>query len=217
VIAEQSVLIKATAPSTVPPLSDALRARLVDRLPGTDKWFQYPAASGRGHGFEIRFWVPAADPAEAAALGAELLEAALAGLHLSAWSIVRVHAASISERLRDRYAGLEDRLGREDECTALVRLEPPDRSQRLGPDELARLRAALPAGAEVHGERGAVELKFWVPARDAGEATERAEGIVSRAREAVGGLAHWQVMRSHVCTVAEATRLHYFGVDRRAR
>jgi len=148
--------------------------------------------------------VPGADPVDAAAAGAEALESALARLHLVGWTIVRIHAASVEERLRDRYLGLEENLVREDICTVLMRLESSEPGQRA---DVAQLRAVLPDAAELFDEPGVVEAKWWVGAAHAGEASLLVAGLL-----ASDG---WRVTRHHVCTVSEVARLHYFGVDRR--
>jgi hypothetical protein len=216
VSAEWSVLIKSTATSAhVPHVSDVLRFRLIDLLPGTDKWFQYPAASGRGHAFEVRFWVDAEDAADAAARGYAALDAAKQRLGLGAWATVRIHAASIEERLRDRYRGLEERLGSLVECSAHVRLAAPSADGRATAGQVARLAEALPpVDREVIAERGAIEAKLWLPGRDAALASADARSLMVGA-QAAAGLSDWRITRCHVCTVAEVARLHYFGVDRR--
>jgi hypothetical protein len=213
---EWSVLTKSSGPRDSMAPTGEQTAALLARLPGEDKWTQYPPASGRGHAFEIRFWVIADDASEAAQSGAALVARAQAEVGLSDWPIVRVHAASLDERLIEYYPGLERRGPGDADWSVMHRsLRPVDED---GFDERARARLCDLLGGHdsvVSASGRMVESRFWTPGRDAVDAAGNADAAVRRAVESMGR-SGWSTIRVQTASVAERNREVYRGVERRS-
>ena len=64
---EWTVLITVAQAESQPAISDDQARRILDWLGPDDAWIQYPPASGRGHGFETRWWQDGGDAASVAA------------------------------------------------------------------------------------------------------------------------------------------------------
>jgi hypothetical protein len=210
-----SVLTKSLGLASTPAPSETQTAGLLERLPGGDKWTQYPPASGRGHAFETRFWMNAADADDAAVRGAVLVMAAQAAVGLGAWQIVRVHAASLAERAIEFYPGLE--AHHEDglawsvmhRCLLAASEGPAEAPER------ARILDAIPGESKVvAGARRMLELRFWVTAPHAVAAAAEAERNVAVALGTVKRLA-WTTIRLQTASVSERRRELYLGVERR--
>jgi hypothetical protein len=215
-----TVLVTADLPATQPPLTAEDRERVLAGLPGDDKWAQYPPASGRGHGFEVRWWIEGDDPGEVGAAGVEAYLRAVEAAGIADPHIILVHVASPSDRLTESVLGLERRMaGREgsDEWNVMIRaVAGADvRDRRFGSGDRDRLLSALP-GQEVSAfaRDGLVEARFWVAGDDAVDATATA---ASAFRSVLAGLGHadWTIVRAHAASVAEVARAAYHGVERR--
>ena len=96
---EFSALVTCRGPESGAPPEDEMLTGVVERLPGTDKWAQYPDASGRGHAVEFRFWVQANDAADAALNAHTMVTGELSVAGLADWKPDRVHIATVEERV----------------------------------------------------------------------------------------------------------------------
>jgi hypothetical protein len=212
---EWSVLTKSVGPAGSAAPSEDQRQRLLGRLPGGDKWLQYPPASGRGHAFETRFWVTAPDAAEAAGIGVDLVVQAQSSVGLGAWRVVRLHAASRAERAIEHYPGLEERSASAVDWSVMHRSLVPEDEPPLDGAERDRLIAALDSTHKVVAGAGRlVELRFWVAGDDAVHAAGRAEAAVASAMGAIGRT-RWTTVRIQTAAVVERRRELYLGVERR--
>lgn len=220
-MSEWSVLVTVTQRAGSPPISSEQRQALLDALPGGDKWIQYPPASGRGHGFETRFWWEADEDADAATAGADALEcyvAAVGDIGAIDIDVTFVHVTSAGERLTEGPIGLEDRLKVAGDRTWQVMLRSIclSESANAGFDE-SRLEALLKLlGPDSSGgaRAGMVEVRFWVEAADAVEASAVGSELFGSAMVTLGR-PDWRIVRDHVTSVAEAARVAYLGVERR--
>ena len=222
-MSEWSALVTALQHAGTPPIAQEQIQDVLAALPGADKWIQYPSASGRGHGFETRFWWEAPDPSDAATAGADAVERymeAVAAAGVAEIEVAFVHVTSPGERLTEGPLGLDRRLGAANESgmwhvmkRSISTAGSRDRSfpsdmldellQRLGPDSIG------------HARDGMVEVRFWVDASDAIDASAVGSELFRKAMTEVGR-PDWRVVRDHVTSVAEAVRGAYLGVDRRA-
>lgn len=211
-----SVLTKSVGPlnSSEAPSEDQ-REQLLDRIPGTEKWLQYPPASGRGHAFETRFWVDASDAAAAVDVAMTEIGAAQTTAGLGEWPVVRVHAASLAERAIEYYPGLERRADDMTDWSVMHRSSLPADEAPLDQADRARLLSALVGEDKVIGGAGRlVELRFWIEASDAVSAARNAEQAVAAAMATIGR-ERWTTIRLQTATVAERRREVYLGVERR--
>jgi hypothetical protein len=220
-MSEWSVLVTVAQRAGSPPISFEQRQALLTALPGGDKWIQYPPASGRGHGFETRFWWEADDDADAATAGADALEryvAAIADIGSIDIEITFVHVTTAGERLTEGPIGLEDRLKVEDDRTWHVMLRSictPDSAEAMFDEgRLEALLTLLGPDSSGHARAGMVEVRFWVEAGDAVDASAIGSELFGHAMIALGRPG-WQIVRDHVTSVAEAARVAYLGVERR--
>ena len=220
-MSEWSVLVTAAQRPDSTPISPDTRQALLARLPGGDKWIQYPPASGRGHGFETRFWWESDAGADAASAGAEALEryvAAIATIGSLDVDPTFVHVTTAGERLTEGPIGLERRVVVGDPRTwqvMLRSLSTHDSSESAF--EVGRLDALLERlgpDSSGHARDGMVEVRFWVEAADAVEASAVGSELFKGAMVALGR-PDWQIVRDHVTSVAEAARVAYLGVERR--
>ncbi len=222
-MSEWSVLVTTLQrPDSAPITQEQIRG-ILNALPGEEKRIQYPPASGRGHGFETRFWWEATDPADAATVGAEAVErcgAALTAVGLHEIDIVFVHITTPGERLTEGPLGLDQRLGAPDEARTWHVMQrsisTPDTRDRTFPSELFDdLLERLGPDSIGHARDGMVEVRFWVEAED-GVAASASGSATFGAAMTVLGRPDWRTVRDHVTSVAEAARVAYNGVDRRA-
>lgn len=220
-MSEWSVLVTVAQRSGSPPISSEQRRALLDSLPRGDKWIQYPPASGRGHGFETRFWWEADDDADAATAGADALEhyvAAIADMGSLDLDITFVHVTTAGERLTEGPIGLEDRRKVEDPRTWHVMLRsictPKSAEAAFEDGRLDALLTLLGPDSSGHARAGMVEVRFWVEAEDAVDASAIGSERFGRAMRDLGR-PDWQVVRDHVTSVTEAARVAYLGVERR--
>jgi hypothetical protein len=212
---EWSVLTKAVGSPSSPAPSDEQTRGLLARLPGGDKWIQYPPASGRGHAFETRFWVTAADASAAAELGTAMVMEAGSEVGLADWSVVRVHAASVEERGIEYYPGLEGRRRGAADWSVMHRSLRPADEQPF--DEGTRVRFVEALGGHdcvVSASGRMVELRFWVSGADAVEAAATADALVVGLLESLGRTG-WSTIRVQTASPAERLREIYLGVERR--
>jgi hypothetical protein len=220
-MSEWSVLVTVAQRSGSTPISPDEREALLASLPGDDKWIQYPPASGRGHGFETRFWWESEESADAATAGADALEhyaaavAAIGSLHVDP---TFVHVTTAGERLTEGPIGLERRVEIGDPRTWHVMLRSLARrdSVEMGFEggRLDALLERLGPDSSGHARDGMVEVRFWVEAGDAVEASAVGSEVFTGAMIALGR-PDWQIVRDHVTSVAEAARVAYLGVERR--
>jgi hypothetical protein len=219
-VSEWTVLVTAELPASQPPLTADDRQRVLDRLPGEDKWAQYPPASGRGHGFEVRWWMEGEDAGDVGAAGVEAYLRAVEAAGIAGPHIILVHVATPFDRLTESVVGLERRLaGGEgsDDWNVMIRAiaGPAARERRFAPADRDRLLAALP-GREVSAfvRDGLVEARCWIAADDAVDA---AAGAAETFRGILAELGHadWTIVRAHAASVAEVARAAYLGVERR--
>jgi hypothetical protein len=215
---EWSVLITvAQAPDQVP-ITETQRQILLERLPGDDKWLQYPPASGRGHGFETRWWESGEDAGTVGADATDRFLGAIDAAGLRGIRIVLVHVASPGDRLNEAVIGLERRQGTAAATTdhnVMLRAVPgPEADRRFPEASLVGLLDRLRPDASGTGRDGLVEVRFWVVAADAVEASAVGAECFSTAMADLGHPG-WTIVRDHVTSVAEATRAAYIGVERR--
>lgn len=198
--------------------SRILLARLGGRVPpggSSDSWVQYPPASGRGHGFETRWWQDGDDAASVAVAATEQYLAAVAEIGLDV-RIVLIHIASAAERLTEAVIGLERRGEERGAWSVMLRAIAASGSQRgLPRAKLERLLGLLP-GPERSGfaRDGLVEVRVWIDAEDAVDATDRAAAAFRAAMTEIGRR-DWTIVRAHATSVSEARRTAYLGVERR--
>jgi hypothetical protein len=213
-----SVLVKARGPEGSAPLSKEQSEGVLGRLPTPEGWIQYPPTSGRGHGTEVRFWVPGEDACLAGAAGVEWFERVRGDVGLDGWIVSRVHSASVYERSLEVSIGLERRMADrvEDDWNCAIRAIAGEHgAQRLLAVDLAAFLDLLP-GPDRHGytRDGMVEARFWVMADDAVEASQIGRGIFTEALMRIGH-GDWTIIRAQAASVAERGREIYLGVERR--
>jgi hypothetical protein len=216
--AEWSVLITVAQPSDQDPITDRQRDAILEALPGDDKWIQYPPASGRGHGFETRWWEAGDDAGTVGAEATRRYLAAIEGVGLGGVSIGLVHVASPGDRLNEGVIGLERRRGTPAEKTdfnVMLRAVPGEAAdRRFDRRSLEALLERLRPDASGTGRDGLVEVRFWVAAVDAAAATPVAAERLHRAMDALGHPG-WTIVRAHATSVAEAARAGYLGLEPR--
>jgi hypothetical protein len=216
---EWSVLITVTQAASQAPITAEQRQGILDRLPGGDKWIQYPPASGRGHGFETRWWEDGADAGSVAADATDRYLAAIEAVGLAGIEIILVHVAAPGDRLNEAVVGLERRQGTpaaDTDWSVMLRAVPgPDADRRFPAASLERLLEGLRPDASGTGRDGLVEARFWATADDAVAASAMA---ADRFLGLMAELGHpgWVIVRDHVASVAEAARAGYIGVEKRA-
>jgi len=222
-MSEWSVLVTSLLGSSTPAIDDHQISIVLDMLPGDEKWIQYPPASGRGHGFETRFWWEADAQADAATAGADALrryQVAIGQAGLRDVRVVFVHVTSPGERLTEGPIGLERRRGAPTEDRSWhVMLRSVCASASADPtfpaSSLDRLLIMLGPDSIGTGRDGMVEVRFWVEADDAVDASGIGSARFGRAMATLGK-ADWTTVRDHATSVAEAARVAYLGVERRA-
>jgi hypothetical protein len=215
---EWTVLITVAQVDSQPPITGEQSDRILAALGWENGWVQYPPASGRGHGFETRWWQPGDDAAAVAVAAAQRFGKAGAEAGLE-FTTVLVHVATAEDRLNETTIGV-DRRAQEPEAAGswnvMLRAVAGSESTRSFPrSSLDQLLEALPGGeSSGFGRDGMVEVRFWVEAIDAVDAAERGSRTL---RAALADLGHedWTIVRSHVTSVAEAVRTAYRGVERR--
>lgn len=213
---EWSVLITVAQVEHQPAIDEERSRILLARLGEGESWVQYPPASGRGHGFETRWWQYGEDAAIAAIEATERYLAAVAEIGLDV-RVVLIHIASAAERLTEAVIGLE-RRARDTDASWNVMLRAAASAgseRRLSRAMLQRLLGMLP-GSERSGfaRDGLVEVRTWVDAVDAVDASDRAATAL-RAAMAEIGRPDWTIVRAHATSVSEARRTAYLGVERR--
>ena len=212
------MLITVAQPAHQPPIADWQRVIVLEHLPGAEKWLQYPPASGRGHGFETRWWEDGQDAGTVAAKATERFLEAIDVAGLSGIEVVLVHVASPGDRLNEAVIGLERRQDVQlevREWNVMLRAVAGSVACRSFPRaSLDALLDRLRPDASGTGRDGLVEVRFWVPADDAVAATTIA---AERFMHAMVSLGHdgWTIVRAHAASVAEASRAAYLGVERR--
>lgn len=215
-MSEWSVLITAAQAEHQPAIDEGRSRILLARLGGGDSWVQYPPASGRGHGFETRWWQDGLDAASVASAATDRYLAATLELGLDV-RIVLIHIASAAERLTEAVIGLERRDPEQGAWNVMLRAVAGPGSERAVPRAvLERLLGLLP-GADRSGfaRDGLVEVRIWVEAADAVDATDRGAGAFRGAMAEVDR-PDWTIVRAHAASVSEARRTAYLGVERRA-
>jgi hypothetical protein len=217
---EWSVLITAEQSASQPAISDERMRRLLELLGAEDAWVQYPPASGRGHGFETRWWQRGEDSLGVAASAIERYREATRTLELDT-HIVLVHVATPEDRLNETVIGLESRLGPESERTGwnvmLRAIAGPDSTKSFPRSSLRRLLERLPGdGMSGFARDGLVEVRFWTEGTDAVDASRRGTRQFTSSLHALG-FRDWIIVRAHVTSVAEARRTAYLGVEQRIR
>ncbi len=215
---EWSVLITVDQAESQPPIDAQQQERLLAAVGGPDSWLQYPPASGRGHGFETRWWQEGEDAASVAREATERYEAAVSEIGLGV-QIVLIHVTSAEERLTETAVGLERRVGDPARgaawCVMLRAAAGAGSERQFTRAMLNQLLAALPEGdASGFARDGLVELRFWIEADDAVDATERGAAVVSAALLAVRR-PDWTIVRAHTTSIGEAQRTAYLGVEER--
>jgi hypothetical protein len=215
-VSEWSVLITAAQSERQPAIDDERSRRLLALLGGGESWVQYPPASGRGHGFETRWWQDGEDAATVASAATERYLAAAREIGVDV-RIVLIHIASAAERLTEAVVGLERRMREGDGAwNVMLRAVAASGSERsFSRAMLARLLELLPPSERSGFARdGLVEVRMWVDAVDAVDATHRGADAFHRALAEIGR-ADWTIARAHATSVSEARRTAYLGVERR--
>jgi len=216
---EWTVLITAEQSDSQDSITTDQSRQILESLGGDDSWLQYPPASGRGHGFEVRWWQRGDDAGSVAIEGVERYERAVTAAGLLA-RIVLVHVASAPDRLTEAVIGLERRAalrGDTGSWNVMLRaIAPPDAAERsLDRALLVSMLASMPRGESSGFARdGLAEVRMWVDAEDAVDAAERGAAALHDSLVAIGR-AGWLIVRAHATSVAEATRAGYLGVQRR--
>lgn len=219
-MSEWSVLITVDQAESQPPIDEQQKERLLAALGGSDSWVQYPPASGRGHGFETRWWQEGVDAVSVGHEATERFEAALSDIGLEA-RIVLIHVTSPEERLTEQAIGLGRRTGdpaRQGVWSVMLRAVAAARSKRsFTRATLEHMLAALPSGdASGFARDGLVELRFWIDGDDAVDATQRGTTLL-RGALATLDRSDWTIVRAHTTSVSEAQRTAYLGVEERVR
>jgi len=215
---EWTVLVTVAQSDSQPAITDEQSNRILNALGGYDSWIQYPPASGRGHGFETRWWQLSEDAGSAAVEATERFQTSVDAEGLDV-SIVLVHVASAEDRLNETTIGLERRATTSDENVSwnvMIRAIAGSASNRqFSRSSLDSLLALLP-GAESSGfsRDGMAEVRFWIDGNDAVAAADAAAAAFSMALVELG-YSDWTIVRSHVTSIAEARRTAYLGVERR--
>lgn len=213
-----AVLITVAQVESQPAITDDQSRHILDSLGGDDSWIQYPPASGRGHGFETRWWQVGDDAGIVAIEATErfLDVAAETGL---AVQTVLVHVASAEDRLNETTIGVERRAeipAEANSWSVMLRAVAGANAARSFPrSSLDRLLQFLP-GTESSGfaRDGMAEVRFWVKGVDAVDTADIGSRILLAALEELGHPG-WTIVRAHVTSVAEAKRVTYLGVQRR--
>ncbi len=215
--AEWSVLITVEQASDQEPITEDQRSGILDRLPGGEKWLQYPPASGRGHGFETRWWETGDDAGAVGPVATNRFLEAVDAVDLRGVEIVLVHIASAGDRLNEAVIGLERRQGTDfaqTDWSVMLRAVPDVADRPVPPSSVAAIVDRLRPDAMGTGRDGLIEVRFWVVADDAVAASSIG---ATRFRDAMSelGLGGWTIVRDHTASVAEMTRAAYIGVERR--
>lgn len=215
---EWTVLVTAAQSGSQAPITAEQMRAVLDSVGPADAWIQYPPASGRGHGFETRWWQHGQDAARVAAEAIDRYRRAVeaAGLDVS---IILVHVASPEERLNEAVIGLQRRVeatGVADPWNVMLRAIATSGSQgavsRTDLDGLLRL---LPgSGSSGFCREGLVEVRFWVAAEDAVDAAEHAAAAFESALAELG-VRDWWIVRVHTTSLDEAERTAYLGIEKR--
>jgi hypothetical protein len=222
-MSEWSALVTALQHAGTPPITQQQIQDVLAALPGADKWIQYPSASGRGHGFETRFWWEAPDPSDAATAGADAVERymeAVAAAGVTEIEVAFVHVTSPGERLTEGPLGLDRRLGAQDAARTWHVMQrsistPESRDRTFLSEQLDELLERLGPDSTGHARDGMVEVRFWVDASDAIDASAVGSELFRKAMTEIGR-PDWRTVRDQATSVAEAARLAYLGVERRA-
>lgn len=214
-MSEWSVLITVAQAEHQGAIDEERSRILLARLGGSDNWVQYPPASGRGHGFETRWWRDGEDAASVAVAATEEYLAAVAEIGLDV-RIVLIHVASAAERLTEAVIGLERRGADRSMWNVMLRATAGSGSERRLPRTMLERLLGLLAGPERSGfaRDGLVEVRMWVEAVDAVDATDRAAAAFRVAMTGIGR-PDWTIVRAHATSVSEAHRTAYLGVERR--
>jgi hypothetical protein len=215
---ERSRLLLARLGGPVPP-GGSRAPQGGSRVPpggSSESWVQYPPASGRGHGFETRWWQHGEDAASVGIEATERYLAAVAEIGLDV-RIVLIHIASAAERLTEAVIGLERRTREQDAAwNVMLRAVAAPGSERRFPRAMLEGLLGLLPGSERSGfgRDGLVEVRMWVDAVDAVDATDRGAAAL-RAAMAELGRPDWTIVRAHATSAGEARRTAYLGVERR--
>lgn len=219
-MSEWSCLVTVAQDKRQPGIDTARARALLERLGLADSWVQYPPASGRGHGFETRWWQEGED---AMAVGIDATErylSATAELAIDV-RVVLIHITSAAERLTEAVIGLDRRVNDATEPTrwnVMLRAAAPSGSDRRLTSEMRdRILVSLP-GPDRSGfaRDGLIEVRLWVEATDCVDATDRAAAAF-RVALADAGHGEWTIVRAHATAMSEAQRTAYLGVERRVR
>lgn len=217
-MSEWTVLITVAQSEFQPAITDEQSRAILDALGGDDSWVQYPPASGRGHGFETRWWQSGEDAGSVGVEATQRYQKAVKALGLDI-DIVLVHVASAEDRLTETTIGLERRANTPldgDAWNVMLRAIAGSTSgRRFTRSTLEALLSLLP-GIELSGfaRDGLVEVRFWIGGADAVDAINRGATIFLEAMVESGHV-DWMIVRSHATSIAEAQRTGYLGVQRR--
>jgi len=213
-----TVLVTVAQTETHSAITDGQARQILDTLGGGDSWIQYPPASGRGHGFETRWWQAGEDAGMVAIEATERFLGIAADVGLDVRTVL-VHVSSAEDRLSETTIGVERRAGLSTEAgswSVMLRAVAEAESARGFPRaSLDRLLALLP-GSESSGfsRDGMVEVRFWVEGKDAADSAGIGAKVFLAALMAIG-CPDWTIVRAHVTSVAEAKRTAYLGVQQR--
>jgi hypothetical protein len=216
---EWTVLITVAQAQSQAAISDDQSRRILDLLGPDDAWIQYPPASGRGHGFETRWWQDGTDAASVAVEAIERFREAATSVGLDV-DIVLVHVATPEDRLNETVIGLERPAPAPDvgeTWNVSIRALGPASGGDVDRDALVGLLARLPGGGSSGFSRsGLVEVRFWMAGDDAVDAADRASQAFADTTAELGRTG-WTIVRIHVTSLVEARRTAYLGVERRVR
>ena len=213
-----TVLVTVAQAESQPAITDDQSRQILDSLGNGDSWIQYPPASGRGHGFETRWWQAGEDAGIVAVEATERFLAAAREVGLGVETVL-VHVASAEDRLTETTIGVERRADLSTEAgpwsVMLRAVEGTASVQGLPSSSLDRLLHLIP-GSESSGfsRDGMVEVRFWVEGEDAVDSADLGAKALLAALVELGH-PDWTIVRAHVTSVAEAKRTAYLGVERR--
>lgn len=213
-----TVLITADQSMAQAPISPDQSNLVLHQLGTQESWIQYPKASGRGHGFETRWWQRGADAASVAAEATKRYMQVVADAGLDVGPTL-IHVASPAERLTEAVMGLERRRALDNNMnhwSVMLRAVATSDAEREFKRSHLRMLLALLEGEESSGfaREGLVEVRFWIKSSDAVAAAELGAIRVENALTKLG-YHGWVIARAHVCSLLEARRTQYLGLESR--